>query len=79
MSGTNEQPGSRPRHALHRAIWATAAAATILVLAACAATSAAVPGSTPKPSALSFARAWCQGALGLYVFKGWCPEPLGTL
>ena len=53
MSGNNEQPGSRPRHA-HRVIWAAAAAATILALTACAATTATVPGSAPKPSSLSF-------------------------
>jgi phosphate transport system substrate-binding protein len=54
MSGHNEQPGSRLRHAPHRVIWAAAAAATMLALTACASTNAAVPSSSPKPSALSF-------------------------
>jgi phosphate transport system substrate-binding protein len=54
MSRNDEQPGSRSRHAPHRAIWAAAAAAATILLAACAATSAAVPGSSPKPSSLSF-------------------------
>jgi phosphate transport system substrate-binding protein len=54
MSGNDEQPGSRPRDAPHRVIWAAAAAAAILVLAACASSNATVPGSAPKPSALSF-------------------------
>jgi phosphate transport system substrate-binding protein len=54
MSGTNDQPGSRPRHGPHRVIWAAAAAAIILVLAACASSNATVPQSSPKPSALSF-------------------------
>jgi phosphate transport system substrate-binding protein len=54
MSGTNDQPGSRPRHAPRRAMWAAAAAAIIFALAACASSNATVPGSSPKPSALSF-------------------------
>ncbi len=55
MSGNSEQPGSRPCHASHRAIWAAAtAAATILTLAACGTTIGTVPGSAPRPTPLNF-------------------------
>jgi hypothetical protein len=54
MPGNNDQPGPRPRHAPHPAMWAAAAAAILLALAACASSTATVPRSSPKPSTLSF-------------------------
>jgi phosphate transport system substrate-binding protein len=50
MSGHNEQPASRLRHAPHRAMRAAAAAVILLALAACASTNATTPsGPTPTP------------------------------
>jgi phosphate transport system substrate-binding protein len=53
MSGLTRRLGSQRHRSPHPTIWAAAAAA-ILVLAACASSNATVPGSAPKPSALSF-------------------------
>ena len=53
MSGTNEQPGSRLRHAPHQVIWAAAAAVILVALSACGTTTVAAT-SSPTPTPLSF-------------------------
>jgi phosphate transport system substrate-binding protein len=62
MSGHNEQPGSRPRHGPHRAIWAAAAAVILVALAACGTTTTAATTS-PTPTPLSFGSGGYRPAL----------------
>jgi phosphate transport system substrate-binding protein len=54
MSGLTRRPDPQPHRARRTAIRTAAVVATVLVLAACASASAPFPGSTPKPSSLSF-------------------------
>jgi phosphate transport system substrate-binding protein len=62
MSGHNEQPGSRPPHGPHRAIWAAAAAVILVALAACGTTTTAATTS-PTPTPLSFGSGGYRPAL----------------
>ena len=63
MSGNNEQPGSRPRHAPHRALWAAAAAVILFALAASSTTAATASGVGPAPTVASFGSAGHRATL----------------
>jgi phosphate transport system substrate-binding protein len=72
MSGNDEQPGSRPRHAPQPGTWAAAAAVILLALAACSTTTTAATtsGSGAAPSVASFGsggRATLTGAGSTFV------------
>jgi phosphate transport system substrate-binding protein len=54
MSGHNEQPGSQPRRATYRAIWAVAATVILLALPACSTTTAATTSAGSGPTVASF-------------------------
>jgi phosphate transport system substrate-binding protein len=54
MSGHNEQPGSQPRRATYRAIWAVAAIVILLALPACSTTTAATTIAGSGPTVASF-------------------------
>ena len=54
MSGHNEQPGSQPRRAMYRAIWAVAATVILLALPACSTTTAATTSAGSGPTVASF-------------------------
>jgi phosphate transport system substrate-binding protein len=71
MSGHNEQPGSQPRRALCRAIWAAAATVILLALGACSTTTAATTSAGSGPTVASFGsgghRATLTGAGSTFV------------
>jgi len=80
MSGNNDQPASRLRHAPRRAMWAAAAAVILLTLAACASTNATTPsGPTPTPEsfgASSHAAALTgAGSTAYAAANGYVPLP----
>jgi phosphate transport system substrate-binding protein len=71
MSGHNEQPGSQPRRASYRAIWAVAATVILLALGACSTTTAATTSAGAGPTVASFGsgghRATLAGAGSTFV------------